>query len=150
MDNLIVISKNTNLLLEVTKSLQYCQFHIVHAASKQEALARCEEEGIALAIVEKELGEDDGIEVFQLLVQQWPFMRGILISQHLGIGLLTKIVESRFDDCLSIPIQKDLLYESVMHSMRSLLRWRVRFREYRHHERLPQHALTDKALLLST
>ena len=115
-----------------------------HVATRAEAIAYCEHHAISIAIIEDQAEAECGIELFQDLVRQWPFMRGILISQHLGIGMLTKIVEARFDDCLSLPLHRELLYESVMRSMRSVMHWQVRFREHRHNARLSQADLLSR------
>ncbi len=96
------------------------------------ALAIIQKTPIAVAIVDLMLGDEDGIELFKRMHAQHPLMRGIACSAYLDFSAMTSVLEAGFDDCLSKPVNHELLVESCDQLLTRHNRMRSRLLELHH------------------
>ena len=107
--------------------------YVVREASSMDAAIHiCTTETVALVLCAYKLDRGTGIELFEQISNSRPFIRGILLAETMTYGLLTKIVETRFDDCLQKTCDSRDLMESIAQSFSLIVHWRVRFRSFLH------------------
>ncbi|NRA36642.1 MAG: response regulator [Planctomycetes bacterium] len=131
MDDVLILDDNATDCEHICRALDGMQFKLHTASCGADALKICNDTAISIVLVDYVVGIENGIEIFEELLHSRPFLRGILISGYLDYGLLTRIVESRFDDCLKKPIDAETLRDSLMNSLRNIVHWRARFKEHR-------------------
>ena len=107
--------------------------YVVREASSMDTASHiCTTETVALILCAYKLDRGTGIELFEEISNSRPFIRGILLADTMTYGLLTKIVETRFDDCLQKNCDSSDLIESIAQSFSLIVHWRVRFRSFLH------------------
>lgn len=129
-DTVLIVDPDSSARGRLHSSLVEQNYVVREASNSDTALRICSTESVALVLCAYELDQRTGIELFECISNTRPFIRGILLAESMTYGLLTKIVETRFDDCLQKSCPHSDLMESIAQSFSLIVHWRVRFRSF--------------------
>jgi len=111
--------------------LEFEDYQILLAADGSTALAAMAEQRIDLVLLDIKMPGMDGIEVLELLREQWPETAVMMISGHADVSTAVECIQKGAFDFCEKPLDKDRLLITIANALRRkrLLSHNVRLQE---------------------